>query len=292
MGLSVNSLKNVIESVKGISSSPQILPKLTAILNDSESDLDEAVKLIKMDISINGQVLKFSNSSFYRRGAKVDSLEVAIQRLGFKHVHQLVMIAAAKSVFNHRMKVYKGQDEGLFEISIACGKIMSALANPVGIGDRDAAYTIGLFHAIGKIIIDNYFADKGILIFKQQTVQSTMEKERQLLGFDHAEAGAELLTKWKFSDYVVFPIRNQFSDRANHPKNKSSSALSLAAFAAEAMLSENFDKDETLNSFAELHPEIYEALQLDRETLEFNLTEAKNNLKRSLELIQNAPTDR
>jgi putative nucleotidyltransferase with HDIG domain len=286
MGLSSNSLQEIVESVKGISSSPQILPKLSAILNDTDSDLDEAVKLIKMDIGINGQVLKFANSSYYRRGAAVDSLEVAIQRLGFNHVHQLVMIAAAKSVFNCRMKVYKGQDEGLFETSIACGELMSALSTPLGLGDRDAAYTIGLFHAIGKIIIDNYFADKGILIFNQQTVHSTMEEERKLLGFDHAEAGAELLTKWRFSDYIVFPVRHQLSERAKHPTNKSTSALSLAAFVAEDMVSEPFDRPAKLKKFAEHFPAIYEALGLDHESLEFALMEAANNFERSLKLIR------
>jgi putative nucleotidyltransferase with HDIG domain len=80
------------------------------------------------------------------------------------------------------------------------------LGVPVG-----RAFTAGLVHDIGKLLLDRPLSEVlseplAGCDFEEMTV-----RERAILGFDHAEAGAALAEAWNFPPFLVDVIRYHHS---------------------------------------------------------------------------------
>lgn len=74
-----------------------------------------------------------------------------------------------------------------------------------------SAFTIGLLHDIGKLVLGQALTPK-----MQADIRNCVhldhlaraEAEKQILGTDHAEVGAQLLRRWRLPDYIVEAVAN------------------------------------------------------------------------------------
>lgn len=279
-------LQQILKETKEISPAPQILPKLNHLLDDPNSELDDAVNLIKMDMGLSANVLKYANSSLFGAGMKVETLDMAVQRFGFRQVQKLVMVAAAKSALNADLKHYDYSKYSLFELSLACAEIMREQAKTDRLIDEDLAYTIGLFHGIGKLVIDGYFSRHEIVFFEGGSGLVTLQQERKILGFDHAEAGAALLKKWQFPDSIVVPIRRQFTLVPEADADRMAIlGLTLAGEQAKRLPDDPFEPDELVAAFADGYPELWQAMDASEKKIEGILDRARATYEISINAI-------
>jgi putative nucleotidyltransferase with HDIG domain len=82
--------------------------------------------------------------------------------------------------------------------SLACALLAEELAR-AGLIDKDAAYTSGILHDVGRLALavlrPRQYA--ALLETHSGTPGSILKPERQLFGFDHCEAGRNLVADWK-----------------------------------------------------------------------------------------------
>lgn len=281
-------LDQIIKETKDISPAPQILPKLKRLLDDPNSDLDEPVALIKMDVSLTGQVLKYANSSIFGIGVSVETLDHAIQRFGFRKVQKLVVTASAKTALGRDLSHFNTGGHTLFDVSLACAETMNALALSERFLDEDVAYTIGLFHGVGKIVVDTYFSKMGIVFYENDVKESaTLEKEHLLLGFDHAKAGAALLKSWRFADSIISPIRDQFRHPESLGKYKEATLyLALSAVAGPHLMDKSFEAEHLVDEFIDSYPNIWEALPIDEDRVIDILDQARDSFQQNIQMTQ------
>lgn len=214
-------LQHVIREIVKIPPTPQVLPKLQRLLRQPDSDPSDIVKVLKVDVSITAQVLKFANSSYFGLAAPVQGLDEAVYIMGFREIFKIVSVAAAKDVLAGALAFYNTREGEVLENSIAAAQIMTAVSEANGMGGLESYYTTGLLHAIGMIVINQYFHNRGLSAFggheglEGPLEEASLEEERALFGFDHAEAGAALLESWKFSEEIAIPIRYQYSPESS-----------------------------------------------------------------------------
>jgi len=60
--------------------------------------MQEIALLIRLDAAIAARVMRVSNSAFYNQGLRCDTVEEAVNRVGFNHIYQLVSYAVASQV--------------------------------------------------------------------------------------------------------------------------------------------------------------------------------------------------
>jgi putative nucleotidyltransferase with HDIG domain len=72
------------------------------------------------------------------------------------------------------------------------------------------AYTAGLLHDIGKVVLDQYVASSYPLFYRQLFEEETnfSEAEKTILGVDHAEVGGDLALRWALPDSLIDTIRH------------------------------------------------------------------------------------
>ena len=193
-----------------LSPTPQILPKLQAVLRELNADIGEISALVKFDAALTAQIVRLGNSAFFGMSKPSKSVDEAISRLGMREIYNLVGLIVARQIFGEELRYYGLKSTQLWENSVLSAALMETFAERTG-HNVEVAYTAGLVRDIGKVLINRVLQEKEVEYDGSPVVG--LEEERRLLGFDFAEIGAALLKKWNFprGDLCCRPISGQSS---------------------------------------------------------------------------------
>lgn len=231
---------------------PQILCKIQSCMQDPSSDLQDLVKLIRMDATLAAQIVRLSNSSYYGCAIPSENVMEAVQRLGFREVHRLVGLVASKQLFGAAAPVYRMKAGELWDLSITRAIAMDAYAKRAGV-NNDTAYTVGLLHGIGKIIVNKCTLEAGLSFYDEDDDAEpiTPEFEKRILGFHFAEVGGILLESWKFTQEIILPVKFQISPEDAPDQRVMSSLLYLSTKLMDQWrMGEDIDPENVPNSEA------------------------------------------
>lgn len=235
--------EDVISQVEKLPPAPAVLPNLLNLLRDANSDPSEIIRLISLDPSLTAQVLRLSNSVFYAMSSPSDDLTDALNRIGFREIYKLVAMVCGQQLFNQSINsLFMGKGE-MWEYSLATGFVMEQMAADLGV-DATLAYTTGLLHSIGKLVITSHKTMDYADVFRIVEARSISisQAERELWGVTSSEVGAALLRKWKFRDEIVNPIEYQSSPAQAPAFRKQACMLHLSIWTV-ASLGLNYGKD-------------------------------------------------
>lgn len=129
---------------------PATAMRLQKVLAKADYTLNELVEVMRVDPVFTGNLLRLANSSFYRRGDAVTSLQVAVQRLGAKELTRLAMASAVGTAVKpgglldaHRRHAWRQ--------ALTSALLAEALAKSEG-ADAGEAFVAGLLHDTGKLL--------------------------------------------------------------------------------------------------------------------------------------------
>lgn len=257
-------LESVLSDMVEIPPTPQIIPKIQAVLRDPDANTGDVVDLLKLDVSLGARILRFANSSYFAGASPANGLDNAIQRIGFREINRLVSIAASKGILGGALPAYNTKKGEMLEVSLCCAQLMHSIGKLAEPETVDTYYTTGLFHSIGKIVIDQYLKKRSLVLYEADAAENgageiSPEIERRFLGFDHTEAGAAFLQLWKFPPAITEPIRNQIDvQESGEPYRKMTIALHFSRSEATRLSQAN-----TAPSSVDAPPELLDVLGSD-----------------------------
>jgi HD-like signal output (HDOD) protein len=272
------SLEQIVEGIVNLPPTPRILPKLQKLLRDPDSSIHDIISLVKVDAPMTAQIVRLSNSAYYNVGEPVQSLEEAVNRLGFREVYRVTSVAAAHQVMGEALPLYNMGKGELLEGSVSTAVLMVEIGSRARRLDLDAAYTTGLLHSIGKVVINQYFLKHGLELYGNvggETVDVMWE--RRLLGFDNAAAGAAILEKWKFPDEILVPVKCQLEPLKAPVHQSWACQLAIARIVAPTLRAK--DGVAPMLEGITIDKEVLECAGLDRDLLLEAVTDAAAGLK-------------
>jgi putative nucleotidyltransferase with HDIG domain len=194
----------VTEELHGLISNSCTLPPMPVVatrvmreLMSPGASADSISKIIETDQALVTRILKISNSAFYGCARKVGSIQLAIVVLGFNTLKNLVIATSTKSLYHQQSDA----EQGLWEHSLGVGVASHVLAIALCPACLEDAFTIGLLHDLGKLIL--YTKDPegySRVLAQQKQGRSCHESEREAYGFSHADVGAVLASKWNLPE--------------------------------------------------------------------------------------------
>ena len=200
---------NILAKVRTVPSMPSVVVKLKQYLSDPDISFDQLAKVIEFDPGLTANLLQLANSAYFGWSGKIKTVKEAITRLGTNRIFQMVLCMSVAPLVRKPVKGYDMESGGLWEHSIATAICAEQLAIRLDLPNFEEAFTAGLLHDMGKILLGTFVEidDEPIKKLVEAEGLSFNEAERRVLGIDHAEAAAELLKYWKLPENVVAAAR-------------------------------------------------------------------------------------
>ncbi|MBI3817698.1 MAG: HDOD domain-containing protein [Planctomycetes bacterium] len=196
-------LKSIVGSLEHVPSVPAIYWKLTQALSSPNASLAEITRIVEQDPSICIKLLQLVNSSYFGVSHHVRSIQQAVAYLGLDLVRALALTAHIFSGPRSRM-VDMAFIESLQESSLLTARVSKAIIGDTS-KDADGAFTAGLVHDIGLVILGFGLPSQMARVMervKYENIPLHMA-ELELLGVSHAEVGAYLLGMWGLPFSIV-----------------------------------------------------------------------------------------
>lgn len=223
----------LIDGISDLPSSPYPLPELFKALREADVDLDPVVDMISFDPALTAKLLKTCNSAYFGRSEAINDVREAVNRLGFQTVYKVVAAVRGNQVLGPMKKTYGINAGDMWKHSVTSAFAGQFIAEDFG-ADAGLFFTAGLLHDMGKVILDQTFKEGY-----GQTVATAARNGTRLAdlettnyGMNHAEVGARLLHRWKFSPEMVACLQFHHNPAAAGTSERSAAFLSLASALA------------------------------------------------------------
>jgi putative nucleotidyltransferase with HDIG domain len=213
-------LEKILSTVDNFPSMPATGSKLLSLLEEQEVSVNEVEDVLRYDPGLTANVLKLANSAYFGIPSRIGSVKQAIVLLGTKRLVQLVIASCVGAVMNKAIPGYNIPPGSLWRHSIAVSIAAEALVKDKKNIDSEDFFTPALLHDVGKLVLGN-FVKEDLNAIESITGKGIpfVVAENMILGTDHTEIGAKILSQWSFPDDVVKAVRFHHDPEAAETSN-------------------------------------------------------------------------
>ncbi|MDE2593318.1 MAG: HDOD domain-containing protein [Burkholderiales bacterium] len=198
-------LEALFKQPQALPAVPKIVHELIDSFNDGDISIDEIAKKIAADPVLSARLLRLANSAYYHVSRSVGTVNDAMTMLGFVTVRTLVISSGLTGGY----KSMPGLDLGQFwRYGLHTAAVAGWLAKKTGT-NADQAFTVGLMHAIGQLVMHAGMPEQMLQLDKQAGPLDPrrLDMEKNSFGYNFADVGAELARQWRFPHAFVDAIK-------------------------------------------------------------------------------------
>ena len=201
--------QEVAAAVAELPAMPSSITEVISACDDHDMTVGQLSQVVLRDQSLTANILKLANSSFYGHARRVTTVTEAVVMLGFSAIKSLAISSHTARLLSGGLPGYGLQQGELWRHSISVAFTARRLAVEVKLAPVEEAFVAGLLHDIGKTILSSYMenAFDEVTAIAQERRIAFHEVEAELLGFDHAELGAQVAAAWNFPPELEEAIR-------------------------------------------------------------------------------------
>jgi putative nucleotidyltransferase with HDIG domain len=198
-------IQQATEKIKPI---PQVALKILHMLDAGADDIKPIAEEIKKDQVLSARTLQLCNSAMFAKKSKIESLDHALVFLGENLFVKMIISAAVNEFFDASGNGYSLCMGGLFHHAVGTALTAEKIAHFTGKAPLSTAYTAGLLHDIGKVVLDQFIATAFPLFYRKLNSEEaySITIEREIFGTDHTAVGRTLAEMWAFPESLTATI--------------------------------------------------------------------------------------
>jgi len=229
------SLGDIRQAIEAIRPVPQVALSVMRIIDTGSYDIGRIAEEVKKDQVISARTIQLCNSAMFAKRRDVASLDHALVFLGQELFLKLVISAAVESYYSQCGNGYSLCKGGLYHHAVGTAFVAEMIATITGKVEPPVAYTAGLMHDIGKVVLDQYITGTYPMLYREfQDRQSELiAAEKRILGMDHTHIGGILAKSWALPDQLTEVIQHH-----HHPEESVAfGALTTIVYLADLIMS-------------------------------------------------------
>lgn len=215
---------------------PDVVSQVLQMTEDPSSEMARVSAVIQRDPALTAKILKVGNSPYYGMKQYVGTLKLALVLLGVREVRNIVLgINVFEAISDGKVDAVLVHE--FWEHSVRVGGLSKKLGAELGLGLQGEDFISGLLHDVGKIALLRQLGPAYLRIFKASGGHSAAlcKLEREMFGFDHADAAAALATQWNLPKTLGDAMwRHHAEDRETLADTKDPRLASLVCIANAA----------------------------------------------------------
>ena len=199
------SMDAILEKIDYLPVFNKTAQKAMTMLLDNQTTNKEIADVIKYDTGLTANILRLANSAYFAHSIEIKDLAGAINYLGHGKMFQMISLSTASKYFKNHAKGYELLQGELWRHSISTGIICEQLSYLEPSVNKATAFTAGILHDVGKIILSTWVSDlwNDILYLIDKQKYDFVAAEKKVLGFTHSVVGGAILQRWLFSDDII-----------------------------------------------------------------------------------------
>ncbi len=261
-------LSELVSSVEQIVSFPEVFLRVNQLLDDPECTGTQIAEVISQDPGLTAQLLRMANSPVYGLSKEVDTVVRAVNIIGTKRLRYLVLATTSLKVFDGIPNDLISMDDFWLH-SLYCGLAAKTLADDIKGLQPDALFVAGQLHDIGQLLMYSRLPELA-----REVVMRSIEEpgepalylsEREVIGFDHAQLGAQLARDWHWPAMLVATIGWHHEPEKADEFQKETAVVHIANSLAVLAELDTGDTEET--DAPRIHPLAWETIGLNEEII-------------------------
>ncbi|MGB1092830.1 MAG: HDOD domain-containing protein [Oceanobacter sp.] len=245
------SISQIFAESRQLPHIPKVVQELIESFRDDNISAEAISNKVAMDQSLTAKVLRMANSAHYGASRTIATPQDAVVMLGFSKLRTMVLASGVTS----SIKAPAGFDMNEFwRDGFAIAAIARWLADYAKDVDKETAFTCGMLHSIGVLLIHIVMPDQAAQIEDSVNLGGTRHlSEKAQLDFTSADVGAELAKRWKFPDEIYQAIAEQNNPDTEGEYSQMAGLIYLSRFLHRAH-KESWSDEETLERFSAQTP--------------------------------------
>jgi len=225
------TIESLFSETPNLPNIPKVIQALIEKFNDPNSNADEISKKIQMDQVLSAKIMRLANSARYGFGRKIASIDSAVVMLGIDSLKTLVIASGITGAF----KDIAGFDKKVFwRDSFMIASISKLIAKHTN-ADSETAFTCGMMHNIGELLIHIAHPEQSVKIDKLvEAGANRVDLQENQFSYNFTEVSAELARRWNFPTAIVKALRQQAAPNDFEEYSAYSSIIYIANYLNEA----------------------------------------------------------
>ena len=201
--------------VDKLPSLPHVLLQLLHICHDESLSFSNLAAILRQDAGLYTRVYSQCHRQAYLKNddnaeAQVNierhteqSDKLALQQLGINTIKSIAVTAAVQQFFSRSNLERTEFLKQHWQHSLYCACVARSIAKHCNYSSPDEAYTTGLIHNIGQLVLETAYPDKYTATFAQLSEDDNFHTlEQDEFDSTHLQVGAELLKKHGANSFI------------------------------------------------------------------------------------------
>lgn len=230
MAMNRHQMIKQIDTINDLPTLPTIAMEVNKLLQDVDTPIEDLVDLLERDQTMVLKILKLVNSSFYGFKSKINNLRHAVTLMGYSTVQSAVVTVAVIDSLKTKNDL-KGFDISIFWThSIGVAVMCRHLASSTKLAMPEEAFTAGLIHDVGKVVLVNHFPEEFVSLCDaiEGSKVAFYVAEKELDTYPHNLIGGNLSRRWMLPERLDHAIRYHHGGAAKNPDAGLTNLVSVA----------------------------------------------------------------
>ncbi|MGD8344193.1 MAG: HDOD domain-containing protein [Desulfobacterales bacterium] len=200
--------QKIAAAIQSFPGMPGTAVKLLGLIDDPSMRVSQIEEILRHDSGLTANVLRLANSAYFGIPSKIGSIRQAVILLGIKRLIQMVIAVCVSAIMDRSVLGYDLPPGELWRHSIAVSVAAEGLVKELKIEASEEIFTAALLHDVGKLVLGEFVKDDFNKIATAVSEGVSFEAaETMVLGTNHAEVGAQILTLWSLPAEIIHAVQ-------------------------------------------------------------------------------------
>jgi putative nucleotidyltransferase with HDIG domain len=211
-----HQMQQTINKIDDLPTLPAVAMAVNRMLQDVNAPIEKMVAMLEKDQSLALRLLRLVNSSFYGFKSRITSLRHAVTLMGYSTVQHAVVTVSVIDCLKISASLNGFKASSFWTHSIGVAVLCRYLAARTKLAEPEEAFTAGLVHDIGKVVLANHFTDEFTALMDKVSAGGITfyTSEKHCDTYPHNLIGAHLAKRWMLPEILQTAIRHHHGGQA------------------------------------------------------------------------------